>query len=103
VSLAVLTLCIASQRVFIVVIVVVYFVMTQSGNLWRQPRISARTPIRKGNSSPLLLNVRTVGPMVPEPLFREKNFRSKNVSRFSETKANKSCKYVAQNKAVFVS
>jgi hypothetical protein len=32
VSFAVITLCVASQRVFVVVVVVVYFVMTQSGN-----------------------------------------------------------------------
>jgi hypothetical protein len=38
VSFAAITLCVASQRVFIVV-VVVYFVMTQSGNFWIHPRI----------------------------------------------------------------
>jgi hypothetical protein len=32
-----ITLCVASQRVFVVV-VVVYFVMTQSGNFWIHPR-----------------------------------------------------------------
>jgi hypothetical protein len=33
VSFAAITLCVASQRVFVVVVVViVYFVMTQSGN-----------------------------------------------------------------------
>jgi hypothetical protein len=37
VSFAVITLCVASQRVFIVVIV--YFVMTQSGNFWLHHRI----------------------------------------------------------------
>jgi hypothetical protein len=36
VSFAAITLCVASQRVF--VIVVVYFVMTQSGNFWIYPR-----------------------------------------------------------------
>jgi hypothetical protein len=36
VSFAAITLCVASQRVFIVV----YFVMTQSGNFWIQPRIT---------------------------------------------------------------
>jgi hypothetical protein len=36
VSFAPVTLCVASQRVFIVVIV--YFVMTQSGNVWIHPR-----------------------------------------------------------------
>jgi hypothetical protein len=36
VSFAAITLCVASQRVFIVV---VYFVMTQSGNFWIHPRI----------------------------------------------------------------
>jgi hypothetical protein len=35
VSFAAITLCVASQRVFIVV----YFVMTQSGNFWMHPRI----------------------------------------------------------------
>jgi hypothetical protein len=37
VSFASITLCVASQRVFIVVI---YFVMTQSGNFWIHPRNS---------------------------------------------------------------
>jgi hypothetical protein len=37
VSFATITLCVASQRVFIV-IVVVYFIMTQSGNFWIYPR-----------------------------------------------------------------
>jgi len=36
VSFAAITLCVASQRVFIVV---VYFVMTQSGNFWIHPRV----------------------------------------------------------------
>jgi hypothetical protein len=36
VSFAAITLCVASQRVFIFVI---YFVMTQSGNFWIQPCI----------------------------------------------------------------
>jgi hypothetical protein len=35
-----ITLCVASQRVFI--IVGVYFVMTQSGNFWIHPRIVNR-------------------------------------------------------------
>jgi hypothetical protein len=35
VSFAAITLCVASQGVFIVV---VYFVMTQSGNFWIHPR-----------------------------------------------------------------
>jgi len=38
VSFAAITLCVASQRVFIVVSV--YFVMTQSGNFWIHLRIS---------------------------------------------------------------
>jgi hypothetical protein len=38
VSFAAITLCVVSQRVFIVV---VYFVMTQSGNFWIHPRTSA--------------------------------------------------------------
>jgi hypothetical protein len=39
VSFATITLCVASQRVFVVVVVVVvvYFVMTQSGNFWIHP------------------------------------------------------------------
>jgi len=37
VSFTTITLCVASQRVFIVVSV--YFVMTQSGNFWIHPRI----------------------------------------------------------------
>jgi hypothetical protein len=36
VSFAAITLCVASRRMFIVVIV--YFVMTQSGNFWIHPR-----------------------------------------------------------------
>jgi hypothetical protein len=46
VTFAAITLCVASQRVFIivvvvvVVVVVVYFVMTQFGNFWLYPRIS---------------------------------------------------------------
>jgi hypothetical protein len=36
VSFAAITLCVASQRMFIVVSV--YFVMTQSGNFWVHPR-----------------------------------------------------------------
>jgi hypothetical protein len=41
VSFAAITLCIASQRVFIVVVVVVvvYFVTTQSGNFWIHPHM----------------------------------------------------------------
>jgi hypothetical protein len=35
VSFAAITLCVASQRMFIVI--VVYFVMTQSGNFWIHP------------------------------------------------------------------
>jgi hypothetical protein len=38
VSFAAITLCVASQRVFIVVRA--YFVVTQSGNFWIQPRMS---------------------------------------------------------------
>jgi len=37
VSFATITLCVASQQVFIVVI---YFVVTQSGNIWIYPHIS---------------------------------------------------------------
>jgi hypothetical protein len=36
---AAITLCVAFRRVFIVVVVVVYLVMTQSGNFWIYPRI----------------------------------------------------------------
>jgi hypothetical protein len=41
VSFAAITLCVACQRVFIFVIVVavVYFVTTQSGNFWIHPRV----------------------------------------------------------------
>jgi hypothetical protein len=39
VSFVAITICIASQQVFIVV----YFVMTQSGNFWIHPRISDNT------------------------------------------------------------
>jgi hypothetical protein len=38
VSFAAITLCVASQRVF----VVVYFVMTQSGNFWIHTHISVK-------------------------------------------------------------
>jgi hypothetical protein len=38
VSFAAISLCVASQRVFIAS--VVYFVMTQSGNFWIHPRIT---------------------------------------------------------------
>jgi hypothetical protein len=40
VGLAAITLCVASQRVFVVVVVVVVvdLVMTQSGNFWIYPR-----------------------------------------------------------------
>jgi hypothetical protein len=38
VSFAAITLCVASQRLFIVVSV--YFVMTQSGNFWIHPRMT---------------------------------------------------------------
>jgi hypothetical protein len=37
VSFAAIILCVTSQRVFIVA--VVYFVMTQSGNVWIHPRM----------------------------------------------------------------
>jgi hypothetical protein len=37
VSFAAITLCIASQRVFFIIIIIVYFVTTQSGNFWIQP------------------------------------------------------------------
>jgi hypothetical protein len=40
VSFAAITLCVASQPVFI--FVVFYFVMTQSGNFWINPRRHAR-------------------------------------------------------------
>jgi hypothetical protein len=41
VSFASITLCVASQRVFVVVVVVVvvYFVMTQSENFWVHPHM----------------------------------------------------------------
>jgi hypothetical protein len=41
VSFAAITLCVASQRVFVVVVVVVVFISlsTQSGNFWIYPRI----------------------------------------------------------------
>jgi hypothetical protein len=38
VSFAFITLRVASEQVFVVVAVVVYFVMTQSGNFWIHPR-----------------------------------------------------------------
>jgi hypothetical protein len=39
VSFVAITLCVASQRV---IVVVVYFVMTQSGNLWIHPLCARR-------------------------------------------------------------
>jgi hypothetical protein len=44
VSFAAMNLCVASQRVFVVVVVVVVvdLVMTQSGNVWIHPRALAR-------------------------------------------------------------
>jgi hypothetical protein len=41
VSFVAITLCVASQRVFnvVVVVVVVYFVMTQCGKFWIYPRV----------------------------------------------------------------
>jgi hypothetical protein len=45
VSFAAITLRVASQRVFIiVVVVVVYFVMNQSGNFWIHSRTSEPVP-----------------------------------------------------------
>jgi len=44
VSFAAKTLCVALQRVFVVV--VVYFVTTQSGNFWTHPRIVSNIFIR---------------------------------------------------------
>jgi hypothetical protein len=41
VSFAVIILCVATQRVFIVVVVVVYFIMTQFGNFWIYPRMAS--------------------------------------------------------------
>jgi hypothetical protein len=51
VSFAAITLCVASQRVFIVVIV--YFVMTQYGNFWIYPRMHER----ENSGRPLLIQV----------------------------------------------
>jgi hypothetical protein len=47
VSFATITLRVASQRVFIDL--VVYFVMTQSGNFWIHPRIGASYFTPEGN------------------------------------------------------
>jgi hypothetical protein len=44
VSFAAITLCVASQQVFVVG--VVYFAMTQSGNFWTLPRARARVCVR---------------------------------------------------------
>jgi hypothetical protein len=44
VNSAAITLCVASQRVFVVV---VYIVMTQSGNFWIHPRVNKTKLIRK--------------------------------------------------------
>jgi hypothetical protein len=50
VSFAATTLCVPFQRVFVVVYV--YFVMTQSGNFWIQPRrsIMTRRPTRSDST-----------------------------------------------------
>jgi hypothetical protein len=45
VSFAAITLCVTSQRMFIVF--VAYFVMTQSGNFWIHPSISSYVDVRK--------------------------------------------------------
>jgi hypothetical protein len=45
VSFAAITLCVASQRVFIVV---VYFVMTQFGNFWIYPRNALQIVLTAG-------------------------------------------------------
>jgi hypothetical protein len=42
VSFAAITLCVASQRV--VIVVSVYFFMTQSGNFWMHPRMKVKKP-----------------------------------------------------------
>jgi hypothetical protein len=39
VSFVTITLCVVSQGVFIVVVVVVYFVIDSSGNFWIHPRM----------------------------------------------------------------
>jgi hypothetical protein len=39
VSFVAITLCVASQRVFVIV---VYFIMTQCGNFWIHPRIEVK-------------------------------------------------------------
>jgi hypothetical protein len=46
-SFAVITLCVACQRVFIVVVFVVYFIVTQSGNFWIHPRIRTSVAVSK--------------------------------------------------------
>jgi hypothetical protein len=48
VSFTAVTLCVASERVF-----VVYFVMTQSGNFWTHPRNSP-PPSTKRNKNPFI-------------------------------------------------
>jgi hypothetical protein len=65
---AVITLCVASQRVVVVVVVVAaaaaaaaaavaaYFVMTQSGNFWIHPRTSRGLHITKSTSVQLFKN-----------------------------------------------
>jgi hypothetical protein len=53
-----MALCVASKRVFIVV-VVVYFVMTQSGNFWIHPRI-----ITPSSSKAVIYTVQHVFPKI---------------------------------------
>jgi hypothetical protein len=57
VSFAAITLCVASQWVFIVVSV--YFVMTQSGNFWIHPRIIVH-PTTHSCSRPTWISSNTV-------------------------------------------
>jgi hypothetical protein len=92
VSFAAITLCVASQRVFIVVVVVVvvvvYFVMTQSGNFWIHPRTYiSRAKSRENVQLSLRSVVHIITSMLPIVLkttcayFRDVNLQSTGLLR----------------------
>jgi hypothetical protein len=61
VSFTTISLCVASQRMFIVIIVVVYFVTMQSGNFWIYPhKVTTYTCIGTGSWNTYIRNDRKV-------------------------------------------
>jgi len=69
VSFATITLCVASQRVFIVT--VVYFVTTRYGNFWIHPRMARMG--QKRNVYRNLVRKATGKPPLARPKTREQN------------------------------